>query len=180
MDRANVVNEIPGLAITAARLGIAEIMARRVRNNQSIVLPMIAFVVADIADGAFLRKFGKDTSIRRLADSVVDQVSVARVGYEAARQNSAMRPYLGVLAVRAAYSGAVNVAHQSVTGEVTRGGNFQKSVSLATAVFGVSAASGDRLLTHASGAAATVAAIASVPSHTKEFGLSHPSGIREL
>jgi hypothetical protein len=180
MNRASVVNEIPGLAITAARLGIAEIMVRKVRNNESILLTMAIFIAADIGDGAFLRKLGRDTPVRRFADSVVDQVSVARVGYEVAKQNPAMRPYLGVLALRATYSGIVNVAHQGLTGEVTKGGNFQKSVSLATAAFGVSAANGDRLRTHASGVIASVAAIASVPSHTKEFGVRHSSGIREL
>lgn len=180
MNRASVVNEIPGLAITAARLGIAEIMARKVRNNESILLPMVAFVLADVADGVILRRFGRDTPVRRFADTVVDQVSVARVGFEAAKQNPAMRPYLGVLALRAAYSGAVNIAHQGLTGEVTKGGNLQKSVSLATALLGVSATNGERKLTHVSGAIASATAIVSIPSHTREFGVRHMSGIREL
>ncbi|HMS92877.1 MAG TPA: hypothetical protein PKD28_00680 [Candidatus Saccharibacteria bacterium] len=94
-----------GVGLTAARLGMAERMARRVRDDKSIDGDMAAFVAADILDGAILRKFDADTRTRRVADGVIDHLSEIRVAAEVAKKYPETRGIIGVLAVRAAIVG---------------------------------------------------------------------------
>jgi len=66
MNEKNVVKEIPGLIITVARYAMAERIAREVRENRPVTTDLAGFVVADILDGAILRKFNADTPVRRV------------------------------------------------------------------------------------------------------------------
>ena len=180
MIKCNGIREIPGLALTAARYGMAEKMAEKVRNNEPIATDLAAFVAADIADGAVLREFDLDTPVRRLADGVVDHLSVARVGYEVGKKHPEAKPYIGILAVRAAMVGAANLVHLLKTGEVTKGRSNQKATNLATAVFALAATNGNEKVTHAAGTIASVIAIATAVPHFKGIGKKHSNGIREL
>lgn len=180
MANNKLINEIPGLAITGARLLMAEHMARRVKDDKPIHAQMAAFVIADILDGVILRKFDADTPTRRVADGVVDHLSVARVGYEIANKNPDSQPYLAILAARAALVGGLNLFHLLKTGEVTKGQNNQKATNLATAAFAILAAEDKPALTHISGGIASGVALSTAPQHLQGIGEYHKEGIRRL
>jgi hypothetical protein len=180
MKIQNIAREVPGIAITAARYGMAEHMARKCRNGDPIGADMGCFIAVDIADGAILRNFDMDTPARRVADGLVDHASVARVSYELWRKNPDSRSYIGVLAARAALVGVLNGIHLAATGEVTKGQSRQKSTNLATAAFTLAATSGSRTATHIAGTLASGIAIATATSHFKGLRKKHESGIRKL
>ena len=54
MAKNKLLHEIPGIALTAARYGMAEHMARRVRADKPLTAHMAAFITADVADGAIM------------------------------------------------------------------------------------------------------------------------------
>lgn len=141
---------------------------------------MAAFVAADVLDGVILRKFDADTPTRRVADGIVDHLSVARVGYEVAKTNPESRPYLAVLAARAVAVGGLNLAHLVKTGEVTKGQTNQKATNLATAAFATLSANEGSIATHISGGIASVIALSTITPHFKELGEQHSEGIRKL
>lgn len=155
-------------------------MARRVRKDKPIVNDMAAFIAADVLDGEILRAFDMDTPTRRIADGVVDHVSVARVGYEVAKKHPESTLYISILAARAAVVGALNLAHLMSTGEATKGRWNQKSTNLASAAFALAATSGNKRATHITGMIASGIAIATVGAHLKGLGQKHSKGIREL
>ena len=154
MDKASVAKEIPGLIITGARYGMAERIARKVSSDKPVAVDMIGFVAADILDGAILRKFNADTPLRRVADGVVDHLSMARVAYETAKKKPESRLYLGVIAARAALVGGANALHLAKTG--------------------------NRKATHIAGVVASGVAIATAVPHFKNIGKAHKDGIRKL
>jgi hypothetical protein len=172
MPSPNKLHEGLGIALTGARYLLAERVARRVRDDKSIVLDMAVLVAADIFDGVLLRKLGLDTPARRVADGAVDHLSVARVMGELAKKNEAARPYIGILAARAAVVGTLNAEHWCRTGEVTKGGSNQKATNLAT--------KGNDTLTHIAGSVASGIAIGTAFAHTKDMGVTHEEGIRKL
>lgn len=180
MAEVNKVSEALGIALTGARYLLAERMAKHVKNDELVALDMAMIVVADIFDGVLLRKFDLDTPNRRLADGIVDHMTVARVASEVAKKNEASRPYIGILAARAAVVGALNAEHLRRTGEVTKGQVNQKATNLAMAAFGLAAASGNKRLTHLTGGIASGVAVATAFAHTKGLGENHPGGIRKL
>ena len=180
MNMHNLMRESPGIAVTAARYGMAERMAHKVRNELPIVLDTAVFIAADIADGVVLRRFGLDTPARRTTGGVVDVLSVTRVGYETARQYPDSRRYMGILAARAIAVGGLNVIHYATTGEVTKGRTTQKATHLATAAFGLVANTGNRKATHTAGMIASGIAVTTAFTHFKGLGMKHASGIREL
>lgn len=176
----NGIREIRGLALTAARYGMAEKMAEKVRAEEPITANLAAFVAADIADGVVLREFDLDTPARRLADGVVDHLSVARVGYEVGNKHPEAKPYIGILAVRAALVGTANLIHLIKTGEVTKGRSKQKATNLATAAFALVATNGNRKATNVAGSIASIIAVVTAVPHFKGIGKKHSNGIREL
>lgn len=180
MGALNLAKEIPGLAITVARYGMAENMARKIHDDEPIGVDMAGFITADIADGAILRSFDMDTPVRRVADGAVDHASIARVSYEVWKKYPDSRSYIGILATRAAIVGVLNGIHLASAGEVTKGRSKQKSTNLATAAFALAATSGNRKATHIAGALASGIAIVTAVSHLKDLGKKHVSGIREL
>lgn len=180
MGSKEAAKEIPGLVLTGARYLLAENMARRVEKGKPIYGQMAAFVIADILDGAILRKFNADTPIRRVADGVVDHLSIARVSYEVGKQNPASVPYIATLAARASAVGVLNTIHLLKTGEVTKGQSNQKTTNLATAAFMSIAAGGNETLTHVSGGVMSGIGLATVPAHLHGLGEYHESGIRKL
>ena len=180
MAKNKLLHEIPGIALTAARYGMAEHMARRVRADKPIAAHMAAFITADVADGALLRQFDSDTPVRRVADGVVDHASVARVACEIWKKHPAAKPYIGILAARAAIVGSLNALHLAKTGEVTKGRRYQKATNLAAAAFALAAASGNRKAAHSAGLIASGVAVATSFAHLKDLGIKHPAGIREL
>lgn len=169
-----------GIALTCARYGIAEDMARRVKQDRPIVAPMAAFIIADVLDGVIMRQFNLDTRARRIADGIVDHVSVARVADEVYKKNEHSRPYFALLGARAIVVGALNLAHLIETGEATKGRINQKSTNLATALFAVLGNTNDRNATHVGGMIASLTALSTAPSHLKDIGVQHDNGIREL
>lgn len=180
MSSGSISGEAIGVALTASRLGIAEHMARRIARHKPIASSMAVFVASDIMDGAILRKHDMDTPIRRVADGIVDNLSVGRVMIEITRNNPAARPYIGVLAVRAAFVGGLNALHLAETGEVTKGSSKQKLTNLGMAAFGIAAASGNKPLTHITGLLASAIAISTAPSHLQDIGRHHEGEYREL
>lgn len=114
--------EVVAIAGTAARYMLAENIARRVEKDKPIGLAMGAFVTSDILDGMILREFDLDTPMRRITDGIVDHASQIRVAFEVVKKHPSARPYIGILAVRAAIVGGLNSLHLATTGEATRGG----------------------------------------------------------
>src|SRR5215210_6413018 len=98
MAEVNKFGETLGITLTGARYLLAERLARHVKNDEPIALDMVMVIAADIFDGVLLRKFDLDTPNRRVADGIVDHLTVARVASEVAIKNEASRPYLAVLA----------------------------------------------------------------------------------
>ena len=180
MTEVNKVGEAFGIALTGARYLLAERMARHVKDDKPVALDMALIVAADIFDGVLLRKFDLDTPKRRIADGIVDHLTVARVMTEVAKKNDISRPYIGILATRAAVVGALNAEHMRRTGEVTKGQFNQKATNLAMAAFGLAAATGNKRLTHLTGGIASGVAVATAFAHTKGLGEHHDGGIRKL
>lgn len=180
MAEVNKVGEAIGIALTGARYLLAERMAKHVKDDEPIVLDMAMILAADVLDGVVLRQFDLDTPKRRIADGVVDHMTVARVMAEVAKKNEASRPYIGILAARAAVVGALNEEHLRKTGEVTKGQWNQKSTNLAMAAFGLAAASGNKKLTHLVGGIASGVAVATAFAHLKGLGETHEGGFRKL
>ena len=141
---------------------------------------MAVFVAADTLDGAVLRQFNLDTPVRRITDGLVDHLSVARVMLEVARQKPEARPYIGILALRAAVVGGLNLTHLLKTGEVTKGRLNQKATNLAMAGFALTALSGNKKATQITGSIAAGIAAWTATAHLRELGNVHPSGLREL
>lgn len=180
MGSRQLSKEIPGLVLTGARYLLAENMAHRVKERKPIYAQMATFVIADILDGVILRKFNADTPLRRVADGVVDHMSIARVSYEIGKVNPVAAPYIATLAARASAVGALNGLHLLKTGEVTKGQNNQKATNLATAAFMSMSAGGNETLTHTSGGIMSTIGLATVPAHLRGLGQQHEGGIRKL
>lgn len=166
--------------MTASRYAIAEHMARRISDEQPIITEMLGYIAADIVDGAVLRQFDRDTSIRRIADGVVDHLSVARVAFETAKKYSETRPYIAALAGRAVLVGCLNYAHLHTTGEVTKGGWNQKVTNLAMAAFALVAQTGNSKATNIAGGIASGIAFTTSFAHLRGIGRPHPENIRCL
>ncbi len=169
-----------GVGLTTARLGIAEYMAQRVRDDKPIDASMTAFVVSDVADGAILRKFDADTRTRRVADGVIDHLSEVRVAAEVAKKYPETRIYIGILAARAAIVGGMNLFHLLKTGEATKGRKWQRATSLATAAFALTAVRGNEKATKIAGSVAAGVAIGTGIVHLKGIGRRHNGVTREL
>ncbi len=180
MNGSELLQELPGIALTAARYGMAENMAVKIHDNEPVGVDMAGFIAADIADGAIMRRFDMDTPVRRATDGIVDHMSVARVAYEIWKKYPDSRQYIGILATRAVIVGALNAVHLVSTGEVTKGRSKQKATNLATAAFALMATSGNHKATHIAGTVASGIAIITAASHFKDLGQKHTSGIRAL
>ena len=176
----NIAKEAIGVGVTVARLGIAEWVARRVRAEESIYLPLATFVAADILDGVLLRKVDMDTPVRRVTDGVVDQLSIARVAYETAQKHPETRKHIAALALRAAAVGAANIWHLQKTGEVTKAGNKQRLMGLAAAAFAAIASRGQTAHTEAAGAAMLAVGVITGESYFRGVGVRNDGAIRDL
>lgn len=174
------IGEYAGIALTCSRYAIAENIAQRVKHDKPIAAQLTAFIIADILDGVVMRQFDLDTKARRVADGVIDHLSVARVAKEVFAKNEVSQPYIAVLGARAVAVGALDLIHLERTGEATKGQKNQKLTNLATAIFAVSANTRSENLTHASGFVASTIALSTAPAHLKELGVKHENGIREL
>lgn len=176
----SALKQVAGVGLTAARYVQAERMARRVRNEKSIDADMAAFVAADVFDGAILRKFDADTRTRRVADGVIDHLSEIRVAAEVAKKYPETRKFIGVLAVRAAIVGGLNLFHLAKTGEATKGGMYQRSSNLAAAGFALVAVRGNERATKIAGIIAAGVAMGGGIMHLKGLGKRHNGVTREL
>lgn len=135
-DWRDVAEEAIGMTATVGRYALTALpMARRARNGESILGYGIATVVGDVADGEITRSVSKalfqreaeDTPLRRIADGLLDQVTIFQVGYEVAKRNKSSRPYLAALGMRSVIVGVgLNTTHLLATGEVTKGKKMQK------------------------------------------------------
>src|SRR6478672_10320010 len=170
MAEVNKAGEAFGIALTAARYMLAERMATRVKNSESIVGDMASFMIADVLDGVILRKFDLDTPARRKADGLTDYVSIARVANEVYENNEGSRPYILLLAARAAFVGMLNAKHIAETGRVTHGLKYQKATTVGMAAFGVIAATGNKKATNIVGAVVSGVAVVTALAHAKELG----------
>jgi phosphatidylglycerophosphate synthase len=180
MQNKNLAKEIPGLVVTGARYAVAERIARKVSKDEPVAVDLAGFVVADILDGAILRKFDADTPLRRVADGVVDHLSMIGVGFEAAKKYPDSKLYLGILVARAALVGGANALHMAKTGEVTKGQNKQRAANLATAAFGLVALTGNKKATHVAGVIASGISILTAIPHLRNIGKRNESGIRKF
>jgi len=178
MNRA--LKEGIGIAVTLPRYLLAERAARKVKDGETIGVDMLGIVIADILDGEILRYFDADTPTRRIADGVVDHASKARVITEVAKKYPETRPYITAISIGAAAVGILNGIHLAKTGEITKGGNWQRAVNLSAAVFGVAAVRNEKKLTHVTGIIASAVALAAISAHSKEVGQVHEDGIRRV
>ncbi len=149
--RPTIYEESIGLAATIARIPIANVLAKRIRNKTSINGPLSLFVITDIADGWVARKLDADTPIRRALDAIVDRSSVVMAGSEMWRQNRTARPFLAMLAAREAFVTSANAYHLAKTGEVVHGTGAHKLSSLSVAAFALGSSTHDKLATVVSG-----------------------------
>ncbi len=180
MHEHNISKEIPGLVLTGARYVLAERITRKVRNDEPVTADLAGFIVADILDGAILRMFEADTPLRRVADGVVDHLSMGRVTLETAKKYPDSRLYLGILTARAALVGGANALHMLKTGEVTKGQSKQRAANLATAAFGLVALTGNKKATHVAGVITSgISAVAAIP-HFRNIGKTSESEMRML
>jgi hypothetical protein len=154
--------ELIGVGVTAARYGIAEWIARRVRDGKSTAIPMAGLVAADILDG------------------VVDQLSVGRVAFEVGKKHPKSRKYIAALALRAVGVGLANGVHLLKTGEVTKGRTKQRAANLSAAAFGVIATTGNETATEIAGTAAVAISVATAPGHFRGVGKRNNGVLREL
>jgi phosphatidylglycerophosphate synthase len=151
-----VLREAAVIGLTLSRLLLAEKVAERIKNGQNVLGHMGIFIAADIADGCIARKWGVDTPLRRIADSVTDRVSVARVGMALHERYEHSRAHLGLLAGRELVVGAANVYHYVRTGEVVHGHGAHKLGSLSVACFGAATLTGNEAITNLAGRAANI------------------------
>lgn len=180
MHEHNIAKEVPGLLLTGARLVLAERIARKVNNDEPVALDLAGFIIADILDGAILRKFDADTPLRRVADGVVDQLSVGRVSFETTKKYPDSRLYLGIFTARAALVGGANALHMVKTGEVTKGQSKQRAANLAAAAFGLVALTGNKKATHVAGVVASgISTLTAIP-HFRDIGKTSETGMRKL
>lgn len=156
LEKSKIVsrrNEALCVGLTLLRLVAAERMARQVAKRQGIGKSLIAFIIADIADGVLARKLDADTPLRRFTDAAVDRLSVLRVGWSVAKINKAAKPHMAILAAREILVTGVNATHTIRTGEIVQGNSSHKLSSLSTALFAMAASSGNETLTHSTGIA---------------------------
>lgn len=177
--------EVVGAVFTLARYPLAEYVASRVRNDKPILAGMAATVLADIYDGELSRRFNPevnyDTPLRRIIDGTVDHATVGRVAFEIAKKNPAARPYIAIIAARAAFAAlGLNGTHLVTTGEVTRGRKKQKATHLSTALFGLAASTGNKPLTHITGALAATVAWGTAPAHLRSLGVATGGDYHDL
>jgi hypothetical protein len=175
-----LAREAVGVGVTVARYGLAEKMARHVKDEKPITLDMAELITADVLDGEVLRKFDLDTPVRRVADGVVDHLSMARVVCEVAKKYPESRAYIGILAARAVIVGGLNTFHIAKTGEITKGNTNQRATNLATAAFALATVTRNKKLTHITGAIASGIAIATIPVYFKGLGKEHDGEFRQL
>lgn len=179
MYREEIGSEIAGVGVTALRYGIAEHVARRVESEEDITLGMATLVAADVLDGIVLRHLDLDTPVRRLADGVLDYLSIARVGGSIASKYPETRPYFGILAARTVLVGGLNAVHQYKTDEVTKSSKRHRLTTLSVAGFALAAVEGSSRATKIAGSLMAGIAVANLPSYFRGLGVKHPSGFRQ-
>jgi hypothetical protein len=172
--------EIPGVLLTGSRYLLAERMAQNVKKNKPITNLMAGFVLADLLDGAVLRKVNMDTPARRTADGIIDHLSMWRLGKAMADNDSEVRPYFQFLIARAAMVGTLNTFHLLVTGEVTKGQNHQRAANLSVAAFAVAAQYENDFVTRIAGSVAVAVNAVTVVPHLRDLGQQHDDGVRKL
>jgi phosphatidylglycerophosphate synthase len=96
-----------------------------------------AVVTADIADGVVARKLDVDTNGRRIADAVVDRLSILTAFGAAAQQNPEVLGWYAPLAIRGSIIAAGSNLCFWLRNKLVLGGNFHKLASLSTAGLGV-------------------------------------------
>lgn len=172
--------ELVGIGVTFARYGLAERTAKHVREDKPIFMDMLGVISADLMDGVILRKFEMDTPTRRLADGIVDYLSIARVGAEVATKHPETRPYLGALAIRSLLVGGLNITHQALTGEITKSSSRHRLTTLSAAAFALTAVRGKNNESNLAGAGMVGIAIINTPPYLKGLGRTNSDGIRHV
>lgn len=182
VSKMNVGRELLGATVTIPRYALAGEMARRVEQQESILVPMLLFVATDLADGMAMRRIGggEETPLRRVLDGIVDHASQARVMYAVAQNNPGVTPYIWGLTARAGIVGAMNGTHLLLTGEVTKGQKWQRAANLTSATFGIVASTNNKRLMHCFGLIAVATAIVTGIAHSKDIGMMHTDNIRKL
>lgn len=74
----------------------------------------------------------------------------------------------------------MNTTHLLLTGEVTKGQEWQRVANLTSAAFAVSASSKNNKVMHCFGLIAVATAIVTGIAHSKNIGLKHSEGIRKI
>lgn len=138
-------------AITAGRLIPALMLSRRIESHQPIAGLMAGIVIADLLDGVEARQHDADGPVRRVADSLVDMVSIGLGMSALYRSNPTARPYILALAARETFVSVGNTINYAKTGEVLKGDNLHKLASLSIASYALAANRGNKTATHATG-----------------------------
>jgi phosphatidylglycerophosphate synthase len=125
------------IAITVSRLGLAVGLVQSVEGAfKWSALWLTLVIAADVPNGIAARRFNADTNRRRIADSVVDRITVG----SACTAMALSRPEVSVALLPLALRGAVVLAVSAVCfvrkNTIVTGGQLHKIGSLTTGAMG--------------------------------------------
>lgn len=125
------------IGVTVSRLGLAYGLVNAVDGPFMASAPWLtAIVLADVPNGILARRLGADTPLRRIADSVVDRITVgsAFVAFLAARPEFWIM--LAPIMIRGAIVGTISATCLLFKGTIVTGRNAHKLGSLSVALMG--------------------------------------------
>lgn len=122
------------IAITLARLSLAILMAVALRQSYALALLLLgAMIISDLLDGMIARKWGVDSNVRRVADSVIDTCSIHIVAISFILVNPHFLALYLPLAARDAVAATVCTSSQLRFRTLLIGGAWHKLSSLSKA-----------------------------------------------
>jgi hypothetical protein len=160
------------LAATAARLGQAVRLSRRIADGKSIVGTVGAIMAVDLADGIGARRAGVDGPKRRALDSATDAAIIATGLVSLYKKKPEARPYVGALAIREAFVGLGWAIDLAKTRQVKKGDDLHKLASGSIAAFSIAATSNSKSALRVTGLLAI--GVNAVLAHDYYKGWTHP------
>lgn len=125
------------ISITVSRLGLAYGLATSVNGPfRWSAAWLIAVILADVPNGILARRFGADTARRRIADSVVDRITIGAACMATAFNRPEVAIALLPIAVRAAIVVTASIACFMMKNTIVTGGQTHKLGSLSLGLLG--------------------------------------------
>ena len=128
------------LAVTGARLGLLPELVDAIQDHSLARTAALvgAVTIADLADGMVARKLEVDTNSRRIADAVVDRITIWSAFGAAVHTDPSLLAWYTPLAVRGAVIATGSNLCFWTKNKLVLGGNFHKLASLSQAALGIS------------------------------------------